>query len=202
MHDDTIDDFIPPVELLDSDESLTVVLNPRQQVFVDEYLIDLSASQAALRSGYAPSAGSALLSHPAIAAAVQVAKAQRLTRVKMTQDQVLHELSLLSHSSIDHYKVNAAGDVWLADGAPRGAMRAVQSIERAFNTRTTKDGDVIMTCTVRIKLWDKPTPLKLMGKHVGLFPDRVEHTGKDGQPIETVNRIENVIVDPKPEEQE
>jgi hypothetical protein len=36
---------------------------------------------------------------------------------------------------------------------------------------------------VEVELWDKPNALKLMGRHVGLFPDKVEVTGKDGEPL-------------------
>jgi len=68
----------------------------------------------------------------------------------------------------------------LAEGAPEDAMAAVQSIKR--KTRVDKDGSV--TFDVELRLWDKPAPLKLTGRHVGLYPDRVEVVGKDGGPIQ------------------
>ena len=117
----------------------------------------------------------------------------------MAQDSVLHELSFLALSSIDHYLVDESGEVRLAKGAPEGAMRAIQSIKRRTSVRTDKDGNECRIHDVEIKLWDKPTPLALMGRHVGLFPSRMEHTGKDGMPVETITRIERVIVNTRSE---
>lgn len=174
-------------------------LLPREEAFVHEYMVDFNATQAAIRAGYAFKSaayqGSVLLDRPNIAAAVERAKAQRLTRVQITQDSVLLEMSLLAQSSIDHYIVDDAGNVGLRDGAPEGAMRAIQSVKKRITVKyDPKTEAVTKTYDVELKLWDKPTPLKLMGRHTGLFPDRMEHTGKDGGPIEAVTRIERVIV--------
>lgn len=176
-------------------------LNPRQRAFVQEYLIDNNATQAAVRAGYsvdcAGPIGSRLLADVNVAPAIAQARAQRLTRVGMTQDQVLQEMSLLSHSRIDHYWVDDVGQIQLAEHAPEGAMAAIQSVKHRTTTRRDADGHPVVTHEVEIRLWDKPTPLKLMGRHAGLFPDRQEHTGKGGGPIETVTRIERIIVDAK-----
>ena len=47
--------------------------------------------------------------------------------------------------------------------------------------RIDKDG--VMAVTVEFKLWDKPGTLRLVCRHIGLFADRVEHTGPNGGPI-------------------
>lgn len=176
-----------------------------KQAFVRELLEDDNPYKAALRAGirltgidHTDPSVDELMSDPDVIAMVRSAREQRLSRVKMTQDTVLHEMSLLSHSSIDHYKVDDNGNVQLAEGAPAGAMRAVQSVKRKITTRREQgSGDVIKTVDVEIKLWDKPTPLKIMGKQIGLFPDKVEHSGPGGGPLETVTKVEWVIVDPK-----
>jgi phage terminase small subunit len=184
-------------------EALAQTCNEKERVFAAEYIIDLNATAAVLRAGCfnvsseasASVAGSRLLGRPKVAALVEIMKAQRLSRVSITQDSVLHEMSLLSNSNLEHYVIDDDGQVKLAAGAPEGAMRAVQSIKRKKTIKEDKDGNVTITYDVELKLWDKPAPLKLMGRHVGLFPDKVEVTGKDGKPIETVTRIERVIVD-------
>ena len=186
-------------ELLEDEESLIPTLAPRRALFVQEFLVDLDGTKAARRCGWAnPSqAASLLLSDPYVAAAIEIAKARRLTRVAITQDQVLNEMALLALSRIDHYMIDDDGNVQLRDGAPEGAMAAVQSIDKKTTVRTDRDGTTTITYDVKLKLWDKPTPLRLMGRHVGLFPDRVEHTGRNGGPIEaTVTRIERRIIDP------
>ena len=166
----------------------------KQETFAAEYLIDLCAAKAAIRAGYsfhtAAEIGSELLKNPDISAAIERGMAQRAIRVNMKADYVLHEMSLLSHSRIDHYIVDEDGDVALAEGAPEGALAAVQSIKRT--RRTNRDGHTITT--IEIKLWDKIAPLTAMGRHVGLFPQRLEHSGPNGRPIETVTRIERVVL--------
>jgi phage terminase small subunit len=174
-------------------------LTRKQEAFASEYLVDLNGTQAAIRAGYSPhTAGEQayeLLKLPDIAAAIELRMAQRVARVNMKADDVLHVMSLLSHSRIDHYTVDEDGYVTLAEGAPEGAMHAIQSVKRRKTTRTDKDGSTFTTVDVEIKLWDKVAPLRLMGRHVGLFPDRVEHTGPYGGPIETITRIERVVID-------
>lgn len=176
-------------------------LTPRQAAFVAEYLIDLNGAQAAIRAGYsahtAKEIASENLTKPYIADAVERGKAQRISRVNVTQDNVLQEVSLLAHSNINHYYVDDNGQVTLNEGAPDSAMAAVQSVKRKKTVKEDRDGNVTITYDVELRLWDKPNQLKLMGRHVGLFADRVEHVGKDGGPIETITKVERLIVDPQ-----
>ena len=71
-------------------------LTPRQTRFVDEYLIDLNATQAAIRAGYSAkngnSIGPALLGKTHVLAAIAAAQAKRLERVTVTQDDVVKGL--------------------------------------------------------------------------------------------------------------
>ncbi len=169
-------------------------MTSRQAQFAAEYIVDLNATQAAIRAGYsaktAEAQGSRLLRNVKVAEAIAKAKAKRETRTEITQDRVLEELALLAFSDLSHYQVDVKGNVTLAPGAPPGAMRAVQSIKReisSIGTGEDADGDgPIVMAKVEIKLWDKPGPLKLAGRHVGLFPDRIEVSGKDGGPIKTM----------------
>ena len=68
-------------------------LTPKQRRFVDEYMIDLNATQAAIRAGYsersAASQGERLLRNDEIAAAVAEAQKDRAERTEVTQDRVL-----------------------------------------------------------------------------------------------------------------
>lgn len=173
-------------------------LEPREAAFVQEYVVDFNCAQAGIRAGYSKNYNTTrLLSKPNIAAAIERATAQKMSRVQVSQDTVLHEMSLLAQSNLSHYIVDEDGTVQLADGAPEGAMRAIQSIKRRVTVKyDPKTEEVTKTFDVELKLWDKPGALRLMGKHTGLFPDRMEHTGKNGGPIEAVTKIERVIVDP------
>ena len=165
-------------------------LNPRQVAFVAEYLIDLNGTQAAIRAGYAPNSANeqavALLAHPSISKAIARGKAQRLSRVNITADTVLQEMSALALSNVSHYVISDDGQVELAEGAPENAMAAIQSIKRRKTVRETRDGELFITYDVELRLWNKPEPLKLMGKHANVAAcfDRLEVTGAGGGPIE------------------
>jgi phage terminase small subunit len=71
-------------------------LTAKQRAFVDAYLVDLNATQAAIRAGYsaktAKQAGSRLLTNVDVAAAVAAAQERRARRVEITQDEVLANL--------------------------------------------------------------------------------------------------------------
>lgn len=71
-------------------------LNPKQKRFVDEYLVDLNAKQAAIRAGYSPktaeSQGSRLLSHAKVSEAIQHGQAQIANKYEVTQEYVIEKL--------------------------------------------------------------------------------------------------------------
>ena len=71
-------------------------LTPKQQRFIDEYLVDLNASQAAIRAGYSARRADAIgyenLRKPEIAAAIRDAQAARSERTGITADRALQEV--------------------------------------------------------------------------------------------------------------
>lgn len=155
-------------------------LNARQQLFVEEYLIDLNATQAALRAHYsrktAAFIGAENLRKPQIQSAISAAMAARSERIHITQDDVLRELKILDFSDITDFDIDDRGNVALMPAAPKLAMRAVSSLRKKI-THT----DQGITYETEIKLWNKPAALKMSGQHLGMFIERHEHTGKDGK---------------------
>lgn len=147
-------------------------MNDKHQRFVDEYLIDRNATQAAIRAGYSPKTakaqGSRLLTYADVREAVEVKTERASERAVITRERVLEELALLAFSDVGHYTFDDAGHVGLAEGAPPGARRAIASIKRRVNM--DENGNTVVD--TELKLWDKPGPLKLAGKHVGLFADK------------------------------
>lgn len=147
-------------------------LSARHAAFVVEYLLDLNATQAAIRAGYkakhADVQGPRLLGNAAIASAIEKARTMALTRTEFDREKVLKELGLLAFSDIDNYMMDETGKLVAAPSAPPGVMRAVSSVK--YRTVTDDEGNVERT--VEFKLWDKPGTLKLAGRHVGLFPSK------------------------------
>lgn len=170
-----------------------------------EYVLDNNGTQAAIRAGYSPhTAGVQACEHlkeAKIAAAIAASKAQRLAAINTTVEQVLSGISALAQSNIDHYEISDEGRVVLAEGAPRNAMEAIQSIQKKTRVETRKVGDELVTTKyydVTVKLWDKPGPQKLLGKHAGVKAcfDRVEVSGPDGGPI-PIAEVRSIVVDVK-----
>src|SRR5579883_2368011 len=82
----------------------TTRMNPRQQRFVEEYLVDLNGYRAAVRAGYeekwARHIASRLLRRPEIAQVVEKAKEERRERMRITADRVLAELARIAFADV------------------------------------------------------------------------------------------------------
>lgn len=162
-----------------------MALTRRQQTFVNEYLVDLNATQAAVRAGYskktANEQGARLLAHVSVAAAIQKGMDERSARTGITADKVLQELAKLGFS--DPRKVfDDNGNLLPVTKFSDDVAAAVSSIE-VVTTRLPGGEATEVEHTSKIKFWDKRGSLELLGKHLKLFVDRHEHTGKDGQPV-------------------
>jgi phage terminase small subunit len=145
----------------------------RQPRFVEEYLVDLNGTQAAIRAGYAPKraadAARELLATPHVAEAIAKAMQARSARVLLEQDEVLTELKLFMRSSVKDYEVDATtGQVALAPGVPETAWRAVAAIKK----RPRVHEGVVVGYDVEIRLWDKPAGVRMAGTHLGMFEER------------------------------
>ena len=148
-------------------------MTPKQRRFVDEYLIDLNATQAAIRAGYSPNTaneqGAQLLAKLSISVAIQRAQADRSKRTSINADRVLIELAKISFANIDDV---VAEDGSIRPGAVRDDMAAVQSVK---NKRIpAKDGDIVER---EVRMYDKLRALELLGKHLGLFTDKLQIDG-------------------------
>jgi len=168
-------------------------LTPRQQRFVDEYIVSLNATQAAIKAGYSTKTaevqGSRLLRNVQVSKGVAQGMTERAEAHGITEARVLGELAAMAFSSVTHYQQNpVTGLLELAPGAPPNAMAAVSSVE--YETETiggTAEGDdaPIVRRKVKFKLWDKPGQVKLAGRYkaVAGFFEKMEVTGKDGGPL-------------------
>ena len=144
-------------------------LTPKQQVFVEEYLIDLNATQAAIRAGYsvknADKIGPALIGKSRIKAAIDKAMAERSRRTGINQDRVLRELAKVAF-------VNAADVINMDEATLRGDANredtaAIASVK--VKTIPTEAGEIIER---EVKVYDKIKALELLGKHLGMFTDK------------------------------
>jgi phage terminase small subunit len=165
------------------------VLTPKQAAFVAEYLVDLSATQAAIRAGYSARRADAIgyenLRKPVISAAIAEAQAARAQRTEVTADRILRELAVLGFSDVRNFLVDDTGRLTLRDGAPDEAWRAVSSVKHKIRTFTDDGGRTETNREIEFRLWDKNVALEKLAKHVRFYPpEKVELTGEDGGPVQ------------------
>lgn len=182
-----------------------MALTDKQRRFVDEYLVDLNATQAAIRAGYsqktAGQIGEQNLKKLEVAAAVQEAQAARAKRTEITQDMVLRELAKIGFSDIrkivrwgkTELRVTDAGD---DDGEVTEAYHGL-----ALVGADDIDDDTAAAISeisegregLKVKLHDKKGALVDIGRHLGMFKDRVEHSGPNGGPIPTTPTVIELV---------
>ncbi len=154
-------------------------LNPRQQRFVAEYLIDLNATQAAIRAGYsaktAQPASARLLSHVIVEAAIAKGRAKQELRAEVRGDDVIRELVKIGFANMaDYVRITPSGDPAVDLGnLTRDQFAAVGeiTIEDFTDSRGEDKRDVRR---VKFKLADKRGALVDLGRHFALFTDKVE----------------------------
>ena len=99
-------------------------MTPKQEAFVREYLIDLNATQAAIRAGYsertAGSVGNENLKKPEIAAAIAAAQQKVAEKAEMTVDQHMTDLKRIRDAAFNEGKFSAAASAEIARGKVAG----------------------------------------------------------------------------------
>jgi phage terminase small subunit len=171
----------------------TTPLDAREKRFVEEYLVHLDTKMAAIAAGYSASVAASKAYQwvsngkvkPRVYAAVQEAMANRSQRTGVTAERVIEELAKIGFANMqDYMRANADGDPYLDfSNLTRDQAAALAEV----TVEDFKDGrgeDARDVRRVKFKLHDKRAALVDLGKHLGLFKERVEHTGKDGGPIE------------------
>lgn len=162
-------------------------LTAKQRCFVDEYLVDLNSTQAAIRSGYsartADRIGPELLGKTWVAEAIAAKMAAREKRTEITQDKVLRELAKIGFADIRNAVRWGNTEIRIPDeeGAEPVAYHGLElkaSAEIDDDTAAaiaevsqTKDG-------LKVKFHDKRAALVDIGKHLGMFIEKVEHSGE------------------------
>ncbi|WP_247522984.1 terminase small subunit [Bradyrhizobium sp. 145] len=151
-------------------DATTPALTPKQARFVQEYLLDLNATQAAIRAGYsqrtAQEQGSQLLSHPGVVAAIDAAKLKRSERTEVDADWMLRRLVEEAEADLaDLY--DARGDLKPIELWPeiwRQGLVAGVEIDALYEG--AGDDRRQIGHVKKIKLSDRLRRLELIGKHI------------------------------------
>jgi len=157
-----------------------VRISPRRKRFCEEYLIDLNATQAAIRAKYskktARSIGQRLLTYVDIQKEIQRLMKKRSERTAISQDRVLRELAMIGFSDIRNYvtidKDTGAIQAKGFEDMPKGESRVLRSVKEDRVIKEDADGK---KCTVydkvKFELWDKPKALEMIGRHLTMFTE-------------------------------
>ncbi len=166
-------------------------MTPKQQRFVEEYLIDLNARQAAIRAGYSENAakeqGYENLTKPHIAEAIAEAMAARSERTKIDADWVLRRLVEIDRTNMADFLVIPEGGgmpCFDLSAATPEQLAAIEGLQLDTYREKGEDGGTVEK--IKLTLPGKLKTLELIGKHVDVqaFAERHEHTGKAGGPVE------------------
>lgn len=163
-------------------------LTAKQRAFVDEYMIDLNGTQAAIRAGYSERTANRIaaenLSKPVISAAIAAAQQQRSERTKIDADWVLRTLAEEKAADLadlydEHGQIRPVKDWPMA--FRRGVVVGIETVEEWQGT-----GDDRKPVQIRkVKMTDRTKHIELIGKHVNVqaFRDNVGVSDPNGKPL-------------------
>jgi phage terminase small subunit len=160
-------------------EGVGPALTPKQQRFVSEYLIDLNATQAAIRAGYSPKTanqqGSRLLVNVGVAEAIRSGATRQLHTAELSAVRVLEEFRRLAFLDMRSF-FDANGNM-----KPMGELTADQGAALAgleVIVKNAEAGDGVTDRVHKFKVWDKTRALDSLAKHFGLLTENVQHHGE------------------------
>ena len=163
-------------------------MTEKQKIFADEYLIDLNATRA-YRKAYpsvkkdetAAQAGSRMLRNVKVAEYIAERMQARQERTEITQDRVLEELAAIAFARATDYAEVKDDQVFIKDtaGLSENQIKAIAGIKQG------KFG-------IEVKLSDKEKALELLGRHLGMFKDRVEVSGLEEEKTKLSDLIDQM----------
>lgn len=145
-------------------------LTDKQKKFVEEYLIDLNATQSAIRAGYSPKTaneqGARLLANVSIQEAISKAMAERSRRTGINQDRIVQELARIAFVKITDV-VDPDGEI--NTNASDDDLACIESYK-------VEDSNSVNGSSSKreVKLASKIKALELLGKHVGMWNDKIQ----------------------------
>lgn len=192
-----------------------MVLTDKQRLFCDEYLIDLNATQAAIRAGYSERTAAAqaarLLTNVKVQEYVQQRQRDRVERTEITQDRVLRELAIIAFSNAADYaavvekqetfRCEDGTEIGLFDDDGNPVMyRTVEPVLTQNLTENQKRALAVIKKGrdgFEVKPYDKIRALELLGKHIGMFKEKVEVSGEVNNPFEglTTEELKKLVYD-------
>ncbi len=154
-----------------------------QKVFCDEYLVDLNATKAykvaypRVKQRTAEVNGNKLLSNTEVKEYIEKAIEERKKRTEVTQDMVIDELKAIAFSNATSF-VNIKNGVVLIDdtnGLDKNIKKTIVGIKEGRNG-------------IEVKMADKMQALEMLGRHLGMFKEKIELTNNTSEITEEIDK--------------
>lgn len=180
---------------------MPILSNAKHERFAQEVAQGKTAEEAYALAGYSPSLKNAqrLKSSEGIRSRIEEILSQAAQKAGITVERVLAEYAKIAFADIT--EAVTWGEAVAVQDADGGEDRLVQSVvlmdsadlpktvsAAIAEVKQTKEG-------LAVKFHSKTAALDALGKHLGMFKERIEHSGPGGGPMQ-VHRIERVIIDP------
>jgi phage terminase small subunit len=158
----------------------------RYERFAREYVIDLNAPRAAIAAGYSEKrahvTGYQLVANRRVAKIIERLQTQRASKLEIKADRVAEELARLGFSNMmDYMRIDEEGKPTGLDlrNLTRDQAACIQEITED-TTGGSGDGERRLILRTKFKLADKAKNLELLGRHLGMFQDKLQITGIEG----------------------
>ncbi|MEN6509301.1 MAG: terminase small subunit [Smithella sp.] len=163
-------------------------LTIRQKLFVREYLVDMNATKAYLRAGYRVSEnvarrnGARMLTNADILANIHRYIGQRLSKLEITSETVLHEIAKMAFANMfDYITIQKDGTAYVdLSRITRDQATAIQELSLEEGTEGAGDGAKPIK-KIKFKLSGKKENLELLGRYLKLFSDTTPAVSKDAK---------------------
>ena len=148
-------------------------MTDKQALFCKEYLVDLNATRAAIRAGYSQDTANRIgpenLSKPEIQEEVQRLMESRAKRTEVTADRVLLEFARIAFSNPKDVMDWGPNGIVLKDSDELG-VDVIPAVAEVSETQSSQ------AHTIKIKMHDKVGALTQLGRHLGMFSDKIQHS--------------------------
>ena len=181
-------------------------ITDKMKRFINEYLVDFNATQAAIRAGYSESTAqeqsSQLLARPDIRALIAEGQKAIAERTQSFQDDAVSELKIVGFSDLaDFLTVKDGGIVEQKpfNELTKEQTKCIKKIKQTLRSSHSADGTILhQTAVIEIELHDKLKALELLGRHLGMFNDSIRLKSEEPLPLtisfEVAPQVAEVIV--------
>lgn len=151
-------------------------MDDRYRAFIQEYVMCWNVQKAAIKAGYEPksarSTGYAIMNRPEVRAEIDRIIAEREESNKVRRLMIIEQLTKIATSDVKDFMTwNEDGTAFLNPDLVDGEIIAELNVDKS--TFTSMDGETSEKVKKKLKLHDKLKALELLGKHVGMWDDKL-----------------------------